>query len=626
MLRLPVCLIFALCAVVALPDCAPAQPITSLPDTRGQPPEIERLLRLLREADVVCRGSTSPDSELIYRACGRRDAWFIMLNESGWCWGLANQANFERRWHPCSDGSIGTDTRRRASMSAASYAEVIRVRQSAAQRSCEASRAEALERWEACGASEVWSAELQALAQGAARQQVTSGPASGALTTNDERPGGTSPSRNRYLTLIGLGDCGGRMSQVAQVICGNSTLMDLDAAATLPYYVLRYAQPDRQPALRNEAIAANARVATSCNLSTTQNAPPMPDDLRQRAVPCAIPLLQAQRDKWLDDVRRLSLPAAYEEARRGGSARQLQAALVSTGYLPADTVIDGIIGPAMRQAILAFQRQRGIAADGYVSDELRTHMPVIALMYREDERSAARAAGSSRPAPQASQARPAAPSPSAQPRGSYAPATQPTASVRDRANRAAQAAGVQWDLERRQNPVANTTEWIARSNQGSGSVTAEVNATCNPRNRQVMLRVALFSIGRQGVDLSNSATELARIITSTNHPLWQFAQDGIDVPSRYDDRQQNRIWTQDFRNSATTAVGANDNQDMAAWLVRVARNPFLMMSPPGSSTSPVQNPIEWVSEFRVGGNPIYVFIHPNSDGLREVFAACGLAE
>lgn len=72
-----------------------------------------------------------------------------------------------------------------------------------------------------------------------------------------------------------------------------------------------------------------------------------------------------QRDSTLTLVAVLESRPILREWARGEAVRELQTLLVSWGYLrPAP--IDGIFGPLTLSAVMAFQRNQGIAIDGVV--------------------------------------------------------------------------------------------------------------------------------------------------------------------------------------------------------------------------------------------------------------------
>ena len=116
--------------------------------------------------------------------------------------------------------------------------------------------------------------------------------------------------------------------------------------------------PSGQNRLRQESIAFVHTVRSQCGIgaldSKTARSSPA-------AIPCVLQHYLSQRNLL---AGRLIGPAAEEAARPLQAHTALQADLKALGFLPADSVIDGVYGPATRAAILQWQQSRGRSLTG----------------------------------------------------------------------------------------------------------------------------------------------------------------------------------------------------------------------------------------------------------------------
>ena len=125
-----------------------------------RPPEIARMIRLSDEASNACSRSAAGREERTQRACGRREALTAILNESGWCDRRVDEAGPRPRWHSCGHESAGENIGRRTAISVQSYKRILERRLSSTERVCAVADVVDEVRWRACGAAEIWSAEL----------------------------------------------------------------------------------------------------------------------------------------------------------------------------------------------------------------------------------------------------------------------------------------------------------------------------------------------------------------------------------------------------------------------------------------------------------------------------------
>ena len=157
-------------------------------------------------------------------------------------------------------------------------------------------------------------------------------------------------------------ECSRAANALQLVICGSPDLRRLDIEVLQPYYVLRHAQPQQLDELRRQANNLTASVIQRCEL--TQGGRSEGDRL-DVARACVAALYRSRRQEWLDDVRRLASRSAVEEVERPLSEHiALQEQLQLRGYLQGS--IDGVYGTQTRAAIQNYQRDRNLAADGFM--------------------------------------------------------------------------------------------------------------------------------------------------------------------------------------------------------------------------------------------------------------------
>ena len=158
--KLPVLQALGMLLIAAYGSGAAAQQPHLPTQAPERPPEIARMIRLSDEASNACSRSAAGREERTQRACGRREALTAILNESGWCDRRVDEAGPRPRWHPCGHESAGENIGRRATMSVQSYKRILERRLSSTERVCAVADVVDEVRWRACGAAEIWSAEL----------------------------------------------------------------------------------------------------------------------------------------------------------------------------------------------------------------------------------------------------------------------------------------------------------------------------------------------------------------------------------------------------------------------------------------------------------------------------------
>jgi uncharacterized protein/membrane protein implicated in regulation of membrane protease activity len=178
-------------------------------------------------------------------------------------------------------------------------------------------------------------------------------PTSGPTPPSPSKAGAIAPAR------IGPSfDCGQATQPLARMICASPWLSKLDLRFAQAYYaLLEQVGPAGRSSLRQEAIGFTSSVATECEIPETGPA--------RRTRHCVADLYRRQRSLW---ISRLQGPAHEEATRPVRQHVALQAQLQRRGFLPATAQIDGIYGPAVRSAILAWQGASGRPETGFLSN------------------------------------------------------------------------------------------------------------------------------------------------------------------------------------------------------------------------------------------------------------------
>jgi len=116
-----------------------------------------------------------------------------------------------------------------------------------------------------------------------------------------------------------------------------------------PYYVLRdLVSEDGKEALHYEAVDFWNQTAYDCKVDDAGN---IPEDLTTLKS-CLISAYKDQGEVWRQKLQ----GAGLEEASRPIEEHiALQAKLQTLGYLPPTARVDGVYGPATREAIVAWQ-------------------------------------------------------------------------------------------------------------------------------------------------------------------------------------------------------------------------------------------------------------------------------
>lgn len=157
--------------------------------------------------------------------------------------------------------------------------------------------------------------------------------------------------------------CGATIDPLAQVVCSDPKLSQLELVYVQSYQALRQqVGVDGQAALRTEANAHYLHMVQACGLPRLGplTAPPA------NSVPCVSQKLSQARERWLS---RLSGVAREEATRPIDRHLALQQALKQAGFLPPDAEIDGNYGPGTRAAIKEWQSAHDQEPNGFLSGQ-----------------------------------------------------------------------------------------------------------------------------------------------------------------------------------------------------------------------------------------------------------------
>ncbi|MBB2204578.1 peptidoglycan-binding protein [Gluconacetobacter takamatsuzukensis] len=152
---------------------------------------------------------------------------------------------------------------------------------------------------------------------------------------------------------------------VATMLCQDSEAARHELMFDQVYYALRHqVGQDGWKDLKQQVVLDQNTANQSCGL-------PVPGDGAQDLPPNAATCYEAAMDRLAAQYRvRLSGAALMESQRPLERHIALQKKLVELGYLPADTVVDGLYGEATRAAIAAWQQAaHRPATDGFLSDD-----------------------------------------------------------------------------------------------------------------------------------------------------------------------------------------------------------------------------------------------------------------
>lgn len=157
-------------------------------------------------------------------------------------------------------------------------------------------------------------------------------------------------------------DCSrlGTGQSIPALVCQTPELQFADLHQMQAYYTLRHAQPQRQQELRSQFTARIQALVRECSTDQIRASGSQPA--------CVTQALGNLRNFWLEQLQQTGNAAALEESRLpSGNLVGAQQALKTSGFLPANAVVDGVYGSGTREAIARFQAERGIASNGFLT-------------------------------------------------------------------------------------------------------------------------------------------------------------------------------------------------------------------------------------------------------------------
>jgi Putative peptidoglycan binding domain len=156
--------------------------------------------------------------------------------------------------------------------------------------------------------------------------------------------------------------CAPGQDPLAQVICSDSNLSQIDLLFVQAYQTLRHQLDEPgQRSLRLEANDFHTSVLQECQIPAIGQIPTVTEDLLH----CVKAKYLRQRGLW---ASRLTGPAAEEANRAIQRQLALQLKLQDLGYLSTTAEIDGVYGPATRRAISTWQAAQGRPVTGFLGN------------------------------------------------------------------------------------------------------------------------------------------------------------------------------------------------------------------------------------------------------------------
>jgi uncharacterized protein/predicted aspartyl protease len=185
-------------------------------------------------------------------------------------------------------------------------------------------------------------------------------------------------------------DCTKAARPLALMICADADLSRVDLGFNQAYWgLVQQLDPPARQGLRQEDVAFIDAVQNQCGLPRSGGLTPQVWQARD----CVKEAYEAQRNRWLS---RLS-GSAYEEATRPAERHlALQRDLEALGFLPAATLINGAYAEETRNAIIAWQTQRGRPPTGVLGELDARAVEREAMGRPEPDRAAAPKASSPR--------------------------------------------------------------------------------------------------------------------------------------------------------------------------------------------------------------------------------------
>ena len=162
--------------------------------------------------------------------------------------------------------------------------------------------------------------------------------------------------------LGGSFDCSrtGAGQIIPTLVCQTPELKIADLRQIQAYYALRYAKPERREELRTQFTARIQALVRECSTEQVLASGSQPA--------CVARALNDLRSFWFQELQQTRNSAALEEIQLPvGEFLKAQQSLKLAGFLPANSVVDGVYGTGTREALTRFQLERGIAGGGFLT-------------------------------------------------------------------------------------------------------------------------------------------------------------------------------------------------------------------------------------------------------------------
>jgi hypothetical protein len=156
-------------------------------------------------------------------------------------------------------------------------------------------------------------------------------------------------------------DCANSRDRFIAQVCQNPRIREADLRQLVSYYVVRHLQPQNNDTHRAHFISTIRALRAECGNSA------FVDEQRER---CVIRYMDGLKAHWDAIIRQSGNEAAlFESGIDLNSILAFQARLAQAGFLPENSVVDGLFGNQTRAAITRMQQQIGIRAHGFVDEQ-----------------------------------------------------------------------------------------------------------------------------------------------------------------------------------------------------------------------------------------------------------------
>jgi len=156
-------------------------------------------------------------------------------------------------------------------------------------------------------------------------------------------------------------DCANSRDRFIAQVCQNPRIREADLRQLVSYYVVRHLQPQNNDTHRAHFISTIRALRAECGNSA------FVDEQRER---CVLRYMDGLKAHWDAIIRQSGNEAAlFESGIDPNSILAFQARLAQAGFLPENSVVDGVFGNQTRAAITSMQQQIGIRAHGFVDEQ-----------------------------------------------------------------------------------------------------------------------------------------------------------------------------------------------------------------------------------------------------------------